>query len=68
MVVRWAEAVKVDIITIFPSYFSPLRVSLMGKAAERGLIEFAVHDLRAWADDVHKSVDDTPFGGGPGMP
>jgi len=67
MVVRWAEAVKVDIITIFPSYFSPLRVSLMGKAAERGLIEFAVHDLRAWADDVHKSVDDTPFGGGPGM-
>ena len=67
MAVRRAEAVKVDIITIFPDYFSPLRVSLLGKAAERGLIEFAVHDLRSWAHDVHKSVDDTPFGGGPGM-
>jgi len=59
--------VKVDIITIFPGYFSPLGVSLLGKAAERGLIEFAVHDLRSWAHDVHRSVDDTPFGGGPGM-
>ena len=58
---------KVDVITIFPEYFSPLRVSLLGKAAERGLIEFAVHDLRTWAHDVHSSVDDTPFGGGPGM-
>jgi tRNA (guanine37-N1)-methyltransferase len=67
MAVTRAEAVKVDIITIFPEYFSPLRVSLLGKAAERGVIEFAVHDLRAWARDVHKSVDDTPFGGGPGM-
>jgi len=62
-----AEAVKVDIITIFPGYFSPLGVSLLGKAAERGLIEFAVHDLRNWAHDVHRSVDDAPFGGGPGM-
>ena len=61
------EAVKVDVITIFPGYFSPLGVSLLGKAAERGLIEFAVHDLRNWAHDVHRSVDDTPFGGGPGM-
>src|SRR5579859_61309 len=67
MSVSRAEAVKIDIITIFPDYFTPLRVSLLGKAAERGLIEFAVHDLRAWAHDVHKSVDDTPFGGGPGM-
>jgi len=67
MAVRRAEAVHVDIITIFPDYFSPLRVSLLGKAAERGLIEFAVHDLRTWTHDVHKSVDDTPFGGGPGM-
>ncbi len=62
-----AEVVKVDIITIFPGYFGPLGVSLLGKAAERGLIEFAVHDLRSWAHDVHRSVDDTPFGGGPGM-
>jgi tRNA (guanine37-N1)-methyltransferase len=67
MAVNRAEAVKVDIITIFPEYFTPLRVSLLGKAAERGLIEFAVHDLRAWAHDIHRSVDDTPFGGGPGM-
>ena len=67
MAMRRAEAVKIDVITIFPEYFSPLRVSLLGKAAERGLIEFAVHDLRTWAHDVHKSVDDTPFGGGPGM-
>ena len=58
---------KIDIITIFPGYFSPLGVSLLGKAAERGLIEFTVHDLRNWAHDVHRSVDDTPFGGGPGM-
>jgi len=62
-----AESVKVDIITIFPGYFSTLGVSLLGKAAERGLIEFGVHDLRNWAHDVHRSVDDAPFGGGPGM-
>jgi tRNA (guanine37-N1)-methyltransferase len=67
MAAERAEAVKVDIITIFPEYFSPLRVSLLGKAAERGLIEVAVHDLRTCAHDVHRSVDDTPFGGGPGM-
>jgi tRNA (guanine37-N1)-methyltransferase len=59
--------VRIDIITIFPEYFSPLGVSLLGKAAERGIVEFAVHDLRSWARDVHHSVDDAPFGGGPGM-
>jgi tRNA (guanine37-N1)-methyltransferase len=59
--------VKIDVITIFPEYFSPLRVSLLGKAADRGIIELAVHDLRTWARDVHRSVDDAPFGGGPGM-
>jgi tRNA (guanine37-N1)-methyltransferase len=59
---------RVDIVTIFPEYFdSPLRVSLIGKAAARGDIEFGVHDLRSWATDVHHSVDDVPFGGGPGM-
>lgn len=58
---------RIDIITIFPEYFTPLRVSLLGKAADRGIIEIAVHDLRAWAHDVHRSVDDAPFGGGPGM-
>jgi tRNA (guanine37-N1)-methyltransferase len=59
--------VRIDIITIFPEYFGPLGVSLIGKAAQRGDIVFAVHDLRSWATDVHHSVDDTPFGGGPGM-
>jgi tRNA (guanine37-N1)-methyltransferase len=58
----------IDIVTIFPEYFgSPLRVSLIGKAAARGDITFGVHDLRRWATDVHHSVDDVPFGGGPGM-
>jgi tRNA (guanine37-N1)-methyltransferase len=65
--------VRADIITIFPGYFGagagvgPLGVSLIGKAAARGDIDFRVHDLRAWATDVHHTVDDTPFGGGPGM-
>jgi tRNA (guanine37-N1)-methyltransferase len=59
---------RVDIITIFPDYFNgPLTVSLIGKAAARGDIGFGVHDLRRWATDVHHTVDDTPFGGGPGM-
>jgi tRNA (guanine37-N1)-methyltransferase len=59
---------RIDIVTIFPAYFeSPLGVSLIGKAAARGDIEFGVHDLRRWAADVHHTVDDVPFGGGPGM-
>jgi tRNA (guanine37-N1)-methyltransferase len=59
---------RIDIVTIFPEYFgSPLGVSLIGKAAARGDIEFRVHDLRRWAADVHHTVDDVPFGGGPGM-
>lgn len=59
---------RIDIVTIFPEYFeSPLRVSLIGKAVARGDIEFSVHDLRRWATDVHRTVDDVPFGGGPGM-
>ena len=59
---------RIDIVTIFPEYFDgPLRVSLIGKAAARGDIGFGVHDLRSWATDVHHTVDDVPFGGGPGM-
>jgi tRNA (guanine37-N1)-methyltransferase len=58
---------RIDIITIFPEYFGPLSVSLIGKAAERGDISFRVHDLRGWTHDVHRTVDDSPFGGGPGM-
>ena len=59
---------RIDIITIFPDYFTgPLNVSLIGKAAAREDIGFRVHDLRRWATDVHHTVDDAPFGGGPGM-
>lgn len=59
---------RVDIVTIFPEYFDgPLEASLIGKAAARGDIAFGVHDLRRWATDVHHTVDDMPFGGGPGM-
>jgi tRNA (guanine37-N1)-methyltransferase len=62
------KALRIDIVTIFPGYFgSPLGVSLIGKAAARGDIDFHVHDLRRWARDVHHTVDDVPFGGGPGM-
>jgi tRNA (guanine37-N1)-methyltransferase len=59
--------VRIDIITIFPEYFTPLSVSLIGKAVQRGDIDVAIHDLRTWAHDVHRTVDDSPFGGGPGM-
>jgi tRNA (guanine37-N1)-methyltransferase len=60
--------VLVDIVTIFPEYFaSPLAAGLLGKAAERGLVQVRLHDLRTWAADRHRSVDDAPFGGGAGM-
>jgi tRNA (guanine37-N1)-methyltransferase len=58
---------RIDIITIFPEYFGPLEVSLIGKATQRGDITFHVHDLRDWASGAHHSVDDAPYGGGPGM-
>src|ERR1700749_2040199 len=65
---------RVDVVTILPEYFGPpsgvggpLGVSLIGKAAARGDVNFHIHDLRQWATDVHHTVDDTPFGGGPGM-
>jgi tRNA (guanine37-N1)-methyltransferase len=59
--------VRIDVITIFPEYLAPLSQSLLGKAAERGLVTIGVHDLRQWTDDVHRTVDDSPYGGGPGM-
>src|ERR1700753_28824 len=58
---------KIDIVTIFPAYLDPLRQSLPGKAIESGLVNLRVHDLRRWTHDVHRSVDDAPYGGGPGM-
>src|SRR5690242_13828783 len=58
---------RVDIVTIFPEYLSPLDLSLIGRARSAGVLEVAVHDLRRWTHDVHRTVDDTPYGGGPGM-
>ena len=58
---------RVDVLTIFPDYLDPLRQSLPGKAIDNGIVEIAVHDLRRWTYDVHHSVDDSPYGGGPGM-
>jgi tRNA (guanine37-N1)-methyltransferase len=59
--------VRLDVVTIFPPYLDPLRTALPGKAIERGIVSLRVHDLRDWTHDVHKAVDDTPYGGGPGM-
>jgi tRNA (guanine37-N1)-methyltransferase len=58
---------RVDVISIFPEYFAPLDVSLIGKARERGILDIHLHQLRDHAHDVHRTVDDTPYGGGPGM-
>ena len=58
---------RVDIVSIFPEYFAPLDLSLIGKARANGTLRLAVHDLRSWTHDVHHSVDDAPYGGGPGM-
>ena len=60
-------ALRLDIVTIFPDYLAPLHQSLLGRAIARGQVAVGVHDLRRWTDDVHRTVDDTPYGGGPGM-
>jgi tRNA (guanine37-N1)-methyltransferase len=60
--------IRIDILTIFPALFGPfLELAFVGQAREKGLARIAVHDLRDWASDRHRSVDDTPYGGGPGM-
>ena len=58
---------KITAITIFPDYFAPIKLSLIGKAIETGLIEFKSVDLRDFTHDNHRTVDDTPYGGGAGM-
>lgn len=58
---------RIDVVTIFPGYFDALELSLMGKARDKGLIDLNVHDLREFAYDKHRTVDDTPTGGGAGM-
>jgi tRNA (guanine37-N1)-methyltransferase len=59
--------VRIDIVTIFPEYLSPLGLSLLGRASIGGQVDYTVRDLRDWTHDVHRTVDDTPYGGGPGM-
>jgi tRNA (guanine37-N1)-methyltransferase len=59
--------VRIDVISIFPAYLEPLRLSLVGKAIDAGLVELNLHDLRGFTHDRHNTVDDTPYGGGPGM-
>jgi tRNA (guanine37-N1)-methyltransferase len=59
--------VKIDIVTIFPAFFDVLDVSLIGKALDKNLVDISVHDLRDATSDPHRSVDDTPYGGGAGM-
>ena len=58
---------QIEAVSIFPDYFAPLELSLLGKAQEAGLVSFKAHDLRNWTHDRHKTVDDTPYGGGAGM-
>jgi tRNA (guanine37-N1)-methyltransferase len=58
---------RIDIITIFPDYLAPLDLSLVGKARAAGVVDIHAHDLRTWTHDRHRTVDDTPYGGGAGM-
>ena len=58
---------KIDAVTIFPEYFAPAQLSLLGKAQDKGLIDLQIHDLRSFTSDNHSTVDDTPYGGGAGM-
>ena len=62
-----SAALSIDVVSIFPDYLAPLQLSLVGKAIADGLITLAVHDLRDATHDKHRTVDDTPYGGGPGM-
>jgi tRNA (guanine37-N1)-methyltransferase len=63
-----AAALRVDVVTIFPQLFEPFRrVGVLGGAIEAGLVALEAHDLRQWTRDRHRTVDDIPYGGGPGM-
>ncbi|MEV4667225.1 tRNA (guanosine(37)-N1)-methyltransferase TrmD [Microbacterium sp. LWO12-1.2] len=58
---------RIDVLSIFPSYFDGLTLSLLGKAQSSGILDLHVRDLRDWTSDRHRTVDDTPYGGGAGM-
>jgi tRNA (guanine37-N1)-methyltransferase len=60
-------SMKIDIVSIFVEYFQPLHLSLTGRAIENGIVDLRVHDLRSWTSDRHRTVDDSPYGGGAGM-
>src|SRR5881397_747978 len=63
-----AQRMKIDVLTLFPEMFAgPLDVSIVGRARRSGLLDLRVHDLRDWTHDRHRTVDDTPYGGGAGM-
>jgi tRNA (guanine37-N1)-methyltransferase len=64
---RTAPDMRIDVVSIFPEYLAPLELSLIGKARQDGLLELNVHDLRTFTTDRHRTVDDTPYGGGAGM-
>ena len=65
---RWyGSSVRIDVLSIFPSYFDGLTLSLLGKAQSAGILDLRVRDLREWTSDRHRTVDDTPYGGGAGM-
>lgn len=62
-----APTLRIDVVSIFPAYLDALDLSLAGRARERGLLQIATHDLRDFTHDRHRTVDDTPYGGGAGM-
>jgi tRNA (guanine37-N1)-methyltransferase len=59
--------IRIDVVTIFPDYFAPLSLSLIGKAQTQSILDISIHDLRDYTHDAHRSVDDTPYGGGAGL-
>src|SRR5262245_52878246 len=62
------KAMRIDVVTIFPALIEPFRsTALLGAACRDGRIDLGIHDLRDWTHDRHRTVDDTPYGGGPGM-
>ncbi|HQX35937.1 MAG TPA: tRNA (guanosine(37)-N1)-methyltransferase TrmD, partial [Microbacteriaceae bacterium] len=58
---------RIDVVSIFPTFFDVLEVSLLGKARQSGILDVRIHDLRDFTHDRHRTVDDTPYGGGAGM-
>ena len=60
-------SMKIDILTLFPEMFAPLKVSMLGRAVEKGLIDVRLTDIRDFTKDKHNRTDDYPFGGGQGM-